>query len=118
MRPVNAVVLSGPDTATILGDHVSSDQLVSASFLPVFADTTAAGTLQVQASNDLPPAGNLAPFTPTNWSNITDATSAVTAGVGPLIFLPQICYRWIRITYTSTTPGTSTFKVNMFAFGV
>lgn len=119
MKTVNAHVLTGADTVSINGPSIVADQLVSASFQAVFADTTAAGTIQIQASNDLPPAGNVpAAFTPTNWSNIPSATSTVAAGVAPIIILPQICYRWLRVSYTETTPGTSTMQVSMFAFGV
>lgn len=119
MKTVNAHVLSGSDAASINGPSIVADQLVSASFQAVFADTTAAGTIQIQASNDLPPAGNVpAAFTPTNWSNIPSATSTVVAGVAPIITLPQICYRWLRVSYTESAAGTSTILVNMFAFGV
>jgi hypothetical protein len=119
MRPVNASVLSGADTISVNGSSIVADQLVSASFQATFGDTTAAGAIQIQASNDIPPAGNVpASFTPTNWSNITGATSTVTAGVAPLILITSVCYRWMRVSYTSTTPGTSTMNVIMFAFGV
>lgn len=119
MRPVNANVLTGSDAASVNGPSIVSDQLVSASFQATFSDTTAAGTLQIQASNDIPPAGYLpGTFTPAHWSNIDSATSTVTAGVAPIIFIPQICYRWMRVSYSETTPGTSTMAVAMFAFGV
>lgn len=119
MKTVNANVLSGADTASINGPSIVADQLVSASFQAVFADTTAAGAIQIQASNDIPPAGNVpSAFTPSHWSNIPSATAAVVAGVAPIITLPQICYRWLRVSYASTTAGTSTMSVNLFAFGV
>ncbi len=119
MKPVNAVILSGSDAASINGSAILADQLISASFQAIFADTDAAGTIQIQASNDIPPAGTLpANFSPSHWSNIPSATTTVTAGVADVTILPQICYKWLRCTYTSTTPGTSTMTVTLFAFGV
>jgi hypothetical protein len=57
MNKVNAIVLSAVDTSSQSGKAIQSDQLVSASFQAVFGDVTAAGTVQVQASNDLNNAG-------------------------------------------------------------
>lgn len=119
MKPVNSIVLSGADTGSLNGSAIVADQLVSASFQAIFADTTVAGTIQVQASNDLPPAGNIPnSFVPTNWTNVASGSAAIVAGASVMVILPQICYRWMRVIFTETTPGTSTFKVEMFAFGV
>lgn len=114
MHYTSATVLSASDAATATGSSIPSDQLVSASFQSIFTDTTAAGTVQIQASNDLV---NDLPGSspPTNWTNIPSATATVTAGVAPYIFLPSLAYRHMRVLYTSTTPGTGTFIVNIFA---
>lgn len=119
MKTVNTNILSGADTITISGPAIIGDQLVVGSFQTTFGDTAAAGTIQIQASNDIPPAGNIPNnFVPTHWSNIPNASSTVTAGIAPLILIPQMAFRWIRVQFVQTTPGTSTVSVNMFAFGV
>lgn len=119
MKTVNANVLSAADTASINGPAIIADQLVSVSFQALFADTAAAGTVKIQASNDIPPAGNIPNnFVPTHWSDVASATSTVVAGVAPIILIPQISFRWLRVSFTATTVGTSTMSVNMFAFGV
>lgn len=114
MKPVSTIALSGADTVSVNGPAILADQLISASFQASFADTAAAGTIQIQASNDV----ILSASPPTHWSNITGATSTVTAGVAPIIFISNMCYKWVRVSFTSTTPGTSTMAVAMFAFGV
>lgn len=119
MKPVNARVLSAADASSSAGAAIVADQLVSASFQAIFGDVTAAGTVQVQASNDIPPAGNLpASFTPTNWSNVANGSATIAAGATAMIILPQICYRWLRVIYTPTSGGSTTISVEMFAFGV
>lgn len=117
MRNLNCQILSGPDTSTQTGKAVDTNQLFSASFQSIFGDLSAAGTVKIQASNDEPPAGNMAPFTPTNWSDIPSATSTIASGVGPIITLASINYKWIRAIYTSGSGGSSTVIVNMNAQG-
>jgi len=121
MRNVNCIVLSAPDTASASGSAIDANQLVSASFQAVFADTSVAGTLQIQASNDIYndrynfPEGK---FQPTNWTNVPSGSATVTAGASALILLPQIAYRWLRVVFTESTPGTSTIQVNMNALSM
>ena len=119
MRKVDVNVLSDVDTSTVTGGAIDSNQLISASFQAVFADTAAIGVVKIQASNDIygdqyQPAN----FTPTNWSDIPNATSAITAGVGPIILIPVMSFRWVRVIYTRTSGGSTTVNVNMFAMGV
>lgn len=113
MRNLSATVLSGSNAGNVTGSTIDANQMLCASFQLVFGDATAAGSFIVQASNDLYDTRYLdGNFTPTNWSNIGTAT-AVLAGANGLIFLSQMSYRWIRVVYTSTTPGTSTVIVNI-----
>lgn len=113
MRNAVVTVLSAPDTASATGSGFNVNQAVSASFVSVFGDATAAGTLKIQASNDFPIAGELAPFTPTNWADIPNATSTAVAGVAPTIVIANMCFQFIRLVYTRTGGGTTTVSVNM-----
>jgi len=118
MRIANIPALSASDATSQTGVAIPADQLVSASFQSVFGDTVAAGTVKIQASNDINPSINSPNFVPTNWSDIPSATSTVTAGVAPIILIPNIAYQYMRVVFTSSVAGSTTIKVNMNAFGV
>ncbi len=113
-KSINAVV----NSASINGSAINASQLINASFQTINSDTDVEGTVKIQASNDLPPAGQLAPFTPTNWSDIPNATSAVAAGVGPVIVLQNMAYQFVRAVFTKTVDGTGTMSVTMNAQGI
>jgi hypothetical protein len=119
MRQVNVNVLSAVDTASHNGAQIDSNQLYNISFQAVFGDTSAAGTFFIQGSNDVCPVGQGAQlFVVTNWTNIPNATSTITAGASALILIAPTCYRWLRAVYTRSSGGSSTINVNMFAQGV
>lgn len=114
MRNLNYTVLSAADNQNTNGTKIDANQLVSASFQAYFGDTQAAGTLQLQASNDPCAFGNLAvDFTPTNWTNVPTSgiqvgSATIASGASALLFVPQCSFRWLRTTYTSTATGTQT----------
>jgi len=119
MKNVSCNVLSAVDTASHNGIQIDSNQLISASFQAVFGDITAAGTLQIQMSNDIflesyQPSN----FTVTNWTNIPSASASVSAGASVVILIPQVSFRWMRAIYTSSSGGSSTINVQMFAVSI
>lgn len=120
MRVINTNILSAIDTTSQNGVKIDSSQLLQASFQAIFADATAAGTVKIQASNDINTAGafNAANFTPTNWSDIPSAVATVASGVCPLITLANMSFGWIRAVYTRTSGGSTTVNVVMFAVGI
>lgn len=121
MRNVNCVVLSANDTASHNGAAVDSNQLVSASFQAIFGDSSANGTVKIQASNDIYNARYNYPegtFTPTNWVDIPSATATVTSGASVIITITNMCYRWIRVVYTRSSGGSTTIIVNMDALSI
>lgn len=113
MKQTNPTLLSGAATADVTGAGIPAQNLIQGSFQIVTGDSAVAGTVKVQASNDQNPSGDYdaGSFTPTNWSDIPSATSTVAAGVGPLILLTSMSYRFIRVVFTRTG-GTTTIKVN------
>jgi hypothetical protein len=118
MRNETITVLSASDATSQNSAAITTGQILYASFHAVFSDTTAAGTVQVQASNDIPTGSALlGNFVPTNWTNVANASATVTAGGSFLIPIPINLYRWLRVTWTETTPGVGTITVNMNAFG-
>ena len=116
MNRVNVNVLSAADTATQTGIMIDSSNFFAASFQAVFGDATAVGSINIQASNDLYAnkyLDNTTLFTPTNWTTV--GTAAVTAGASVVISLNNMSFRWLRVVYTSTSGGSTTVNVNMYA---
>lgn len=119
MRNTNCQILSGANTGSVNGSQIDANQLVSASFHAFQGDGTAAGTVKIQASNDVCAYGNLAAdFVVTNWVDIPSATASVASGGPVLITIAQMSYRWIRAVYTRTSGGSSTVVVNMNALSI
>lgn len=116
MKNVNAIVLQADNDDSANGDQIDASQIYAASFQAINGDTGAAGTVKIQASNDLCPAGYLPDaFTVTNWVDIPSASVAVVAGAPVLISLPNVTYRWLRVVFTETSPGNTTITVQMYA---
>lgn len=119
MKRVSKNVLSAIDTASQNGEQIDSNQLIQASFQPIFGDATAVGVVKVQMSNDVANCtAQPGDFVVTNWSDIPGATSAVAAGVGAPISLANMAFRWIRVVYTRTSGGSTTVNVNMLAMSI
>lgn len=119
MRNVNKTIISAADiTGSPASSSVDSNQLFSCSAQVVAAGSSPVGTVKLQFSNDLTIAGNLPmDFTPTNWSDIPNASVSVTDVGVFAIAKTDLCYRWIRAKYTATS-GTGTVTVNFFAQSV
>lgn len=123
MRPNNNILnfgtIAAPNTAPSAYSNLNSIaqwalDIVRCSF-QVVASGTAAGTLQIQGSNDL--AFGLPPnqFQPTNWFNIGTAATVAGAGVYEVgdVFktsiIPLECsYEYLRLTFVSTKAGIQT----------
>lgn len=106
---LNAVAISG--TATNNSNPVDGSFLIAGSAQAVVTGT-ATGTLKLQYSNDAPGVGS-----PANWSDIPSASVAVSgAGVYAIAKL-DLCYQWIRATYTNATnTGVLTVTIKGHAF--
>lgn len=114
MKSAQITILSDANTATVTGTDFDVNQIVSASFQTVMGDVSANGTVKIQGSNDNPgPSGKAinGNFTPTNWSDIPNATSTITSGVGSMIVIPNMCFRYIRAVYTKSSGGSTTVQV-------
>jgi hypothetical protein len=116
MRNYPVTILSAVDTASATGSAIFVGQAVAASFT-VYASGDAAGTVKLQASNDIP-VGDPVSFVPTHWVDITSATITVASGTGPALVLATMNFQYIRAVYTRSSGGSSTIVVNMSALGV
>lgn len=107
MRANNNILLNAVSPAS---NQVSvaqwSDNIVRASFQLV-ATGTAAGTIQIQGSNDQAVGAPANQFQPTNWSNVGSAVTVT--GIGAYL-VPEIemSYEYLRLSYVSTATGAMT----------
>jgi hypothetical protein len=115
MRNAVIEILNADDDDIAVGAAINVGQVVSASFQIICSDADLDGTLKIQMSND----GTQMPFTPTNWSDIPNASSTITNGVGDPIVIYQMCFQYIRASLgTPGTPGSGTISVKMNTVGV
>ncbi len=95
--------LKAIDAASIAGAPVSAaipaEQLIQVSVQGVVTGSSPVGTLKLQGSNDPILVNYLPKYTPTNWSDIPNATIAVSATGVFLIPKTEICYSWIRVVW-------------------
>jgi hypothetical protein len=115
MTSAASKIFSAQTNASANSAAIDASKLYSVSMMAIFTDAVAAGTLQMQASNDFSPSGVLPTnWTPTNWVNIpgTTFTGAVTTGGAVLLAGGQINFKWVRLSWTKSA-GAGTFDVNM-----
>lgn len=112
MRPLVENILPVQAAATVNTAAVPTQQLFAVS-AQLTATGSAAGTLIIEASNDelTSPAQ-----TPTNWSAIPSATVTISGAGAYLIPKTDLCYAYIRFSYTNS--GTGTISINFKALGV
>lgn len=112
MQVVNNYLTTNQSTAS---SFVSVKQLsgrwTSSSWVVSFnGDATAAGTVQLQMSNDPCLTGNTNSFLPVNWVNVpgTQATATVVAGAAVVVYPPvSFTSQWLRIQFTRTGGATT-----------
>lgn len=109
MRQVNDHIIPVQAAATVTTAAITALNLVEAS-AQITATGAASGTLKMQASNDDIPNGP-----PVNWSDIPNATIAVSASGSFLIPKTDLCYQYVRLVYTNA--GTGTISVVFKALG-
>jgi hypothetical protein len=113
---VNEAIISSNGTATVNSAAINAAQTFKASLQAVTTGTVV-GTIKLQGSNDVPPAGNQnMGFVPTNWSDLGSATNITTGGGVFLVAQQDICSMYIRAVFTFTS-GTGSLVVNIKTLG-
>lgn len=113
MKFVRTTLFNAQNAAgNLASSAIDGDQLISMS-LQAIATGTIAGTIKLQFSNDAP--SNLSG--PTNWSDITSASVAVSGAEVVAIMKTDISYRWIRATYTATS-GAGNLTINVMSLSI
>lgn len=120
MRVVSTQILSGVTSGSINGAvALDTNQAVNVTFQTVSNSPDAAGTVKIQGSNDNPDGQDRKIFVPTNWSDIPNATAAVTSGAAPMIVLSNVACQYMRAVYTRSGGGAAdkTITVQANAIG-
>jgi hypothetical protein len=116
---VPVTMINAVDTVTQTGPPVFTGQIFAGSFTMTFGDTSVAGSVQIQGSNETASRSNLSTYVPSSgsWNNIPGASSTIAAGVGPAIVLPTLNFQYIRAVFTYVSGGSSTVQVlgNLFS---
>jgi len=113
MRQENIAVIPSQTAASVNGSAIIAQNLINAS-VQMVATGAAAGTLKIQVSNDI--TTNSQSFTPTNWTDLSGASVAVSGAGTYLIPIQNLCYEYIRVVYTNT--GTGTIAARLKCLGV
>ena len=115
MKNVQAIILNAASNASQNGSQIDASELVSASFQSLFTAGDEAGTIKIQASNDIITGS---PGTVTNWTDIPNAAASVSSGSAALIVISQVTARYIRAIYTRSGGGASNKVVKVQMFGL
>lgn len=122
MKVTNEVAISAVDSTSTTSIAYDGNQWFGLSVVAYFTDATAIGTVAIQGSNDIPPAGNLGgaylntEWSPTHWATIPSQTITLTSTLTPgTTYLSQAAYRWYRLAYTATTPGSGNVVATIFS---
>ena len=108
MRQETLIVLASQTAASVNSNAIPSQNLFNASAQMVVTGA-GAGTLVIQGSND--PVSS----TPVNFTNIPNATVTIAGAGSYLIPKTDLCYAWVRVSYTNT--GSGTIACNMHLLG-
>jgi hypothetical protein len=109
----DAVITTQSAAGNLTSIVVDANQLLSISAQAI-ATGTIAGTLKMQVSNDLV----TTPATPpTNWTDVSGVSVAISGAGTALIPKTDLTYRWIRFVYTATS-GTGNLTVNIDALSL
>jgi hypothetical protein len=115
MRQAQVLIFNASNVSSSNGSKIDVNQAVSASFQIINGDTDLAGTIKLQFSNQIcEPQTDRFNFVPTSWQDIPNTSVTITAGVpASAIVIPNMCFSYIRVVLTQTTPGSSTTQVLM-----
>lgn len=111
MRQINDNIIPSQAAGTITSPAIPALNLLYMS-AQVTGSGGMAGVLKFQASNDYIQTGS---GTPSNWSDIPNATVTSAADGAFLIPKTDCCYEWVRLVYTNS--GTGLISVVFKAIG-
>lgn len=116
MRNLPIQLFSASAATNHTSNAIDSNQLVNMTVQCIMSVTDVVGTVKLQGSNDSAGTAYDDIFQPTNWSDIPNASSTITAGVAPMIVVSNLSCQWVRVVFTRSA-GTGTVVVKFSAAG-
>lgn len=120
MRYSNEVALSVADISDAgTGSAIDTGNAYRVSYQAVTTGTPTSFIVKIQVSNDMPAGagGNFGSFTPTNWSDLANSSTTITAAGVTGISAIEISHRWIRVVSAADAgDGTLSVRVNTQGF--
>lgn len=109
MRILNESLLSGGDMSGSLNSAPLNLEFAFGYAIQCEFTGSPVGTIKLQGSNDSTPDANFqfSNFAPTNWTDITGTSTAVTTNGSILFNAASVYYRWVRVVYTVTSGSGS-----------
>lgn len=117
MRQVRYTVFNAINgTSTVNSAAIDANQLFAASVQAFATGTITGGSAKLQFSNDYEPLSQpqSSNYQPTHWTDVPQAVIDVEASGPAGLPKTDLCYRWIRITYTGGT-GSGLVTINLMA---
>lgn len=120
MRTVIETVVNAASAAqNNNGTVIDAQQLAYATAqATVSGGTSIVAAIKIQGSNDIPSAGLPdANFTPTNWADIANSSTAISGNVSITTPVATLAFRWVRAAYVFTSGTGGTVTVNFVGTG-
>jgi hypothetical protein len=119
LRIKNEVLLSGVDNSTAKNTAaVDLENMLGYAIQCIFTGSPM-GTIKLQGSNDFNSDANfnVGTFAPTNWTDISGASSDITTAGSVLFNANGAYYRWVRAVWTpGSSSGALTVELNSKGF--
>lgn len=97
---------------TLTSAAVAVDQYWGFSVQAAVAGTPT-GTIKIQVSSDPFQGGVPAPPVPTNWTDLTSGSAALSAAGTTIFNVPNSAYSWMRVIYTDGSSGAATSTLSV-----
>lgn len=113
MRPMNIQIIKNGDMEqNIVSGPTDLVPMWGYAIQGVFTGTPA-GTIKLQASCDAPPQNQFGGPVPTNWSDISGSSQAISGAGDWLPNVVSVYYNWVRVVFTPTTPSSNPGTLNV-----
>lgn len=117
MREAQITLLSSGDmTGDLTSTGIALNSTYAYSIQGIWSGGSApVGTFKLQGSDD---AGYAGGAQPTNWSDVTSSSQAISGTPGKILYdVTECSYRWVRLVYTHTS-GSATLNVTINTKGI
>lgn len=114
LRPNNPILFNAvTNSSTKTSAVIDAAFILQGTIIATFSDGAAGGTLVLQGSND-PASQTPGGEGPQTWVSVPNTSQTVASGATTLIPLTQLCFRWLRLSWTSSAGAGTINAYGMF----